>query len=273
MKKQILLLSLIALMGTGPATQAQDIHFNVHIGNSSPRIYRPAWLGNVRIDAPYVDFPEIDVYYSMYDGLYHFLTAGVWCSARALPHALQIYDLTGLRHIALHGRSPWLYHRTHRDLYCRPAMMRPLRRISRPHRPAPMRPSYSRPPYRPGYDHNRPSYDRPNQRPNQKPSNNQRPEQRPNQKPENTQRPNRPGNTPSQTRPNQQRPGNSSSRPTQNTRPGQSQTRPGNQNSTYRPGNRSFQNSAPRGNSSANGKRGASNSSPSDNRTRSTRSL
>lgn len=114
MKKLGLVLALlIGISSFNYTTEAQNINISINVGR------QPAW-GPVGYDyVGYYYFPDIDCYYDVNLGLFHYMNRGRWISARYLPHAYRHYDLYGLYKVVLNVREPWRYHRTHYRDYAR----------------------------------------------------------------------------------------------------------------------------------------------------------
>lgn len=114
MKRLVIIFSLIAgISAFQNAAQAQNISVNINIGS------QPAW-GPVGYD--YVDyyyFPDIDCYYGINTGLFHFRQSGRWIASRYLPVAYSHYDLYHLYKVVLNVNEPWRYHHHHYRDYAR----------------------------------------------------------------------------------------------------------------------------------------------------------
>lgn len=114
MKRLLLVIGLfIGLPSLFNATKAQNISINVNIGN------QPAW-GPVGYEyAEYYYFPDIDCYYGINTGLFHFRNRGRWVAAYYLPDAYRYYDLYHLYKVVLNVNDPWRYHNRHYRDYAR----------------------------------------------------------------------------------------------------------------------------------------------------------
>ncbi len=114
MKKFILAFALIiGLTSFCNTAEAQSINISINIGR------QPAW-GPVGYDyAGYYYFPDIDIYYDVNAGLFHYFDRGGWIAARYLPYAYSHYDLYGLYKVVLNVNQPWRYHNIHRRDYAR----------------------------------------------------------------------------------------------------------------------------------------------------------
>lgn len=152
MKKFLVMLVLACGPMWAPDMRSQDVNINIQVGSSLPAGWvRPAWLGTAAWDAPYVYLPEVDVYYSLAEGFYYYMSGGRWCCSLSLPPVCRGYDLAALRHIAIRTPRPWQHHARHRALYCRREPARPPRRPAvagrvpavKPRPAAPSRPAVS----------------------------------------------------------------------------------------------------------------------------------
>lgn len=212
MKKFILIsVFLLGIVSFTNTTNAQNVNISINIGN------QPAW-GPVGYDyVGYYYFPDINCYYDVNNGLFVYLNAGRWISARYLPYHYRNYDLYVMHKIVLNTSRPWRYNHHHHTNYAR---------YRGHHGQAIIRDSRDRRYYNSRknnvawYSHNnngRPShnnnsgYHKPNNRPNNKPSvNNNRPNN-------NNNRPN--GGNNYNNRPNNNKPGlgnNHSNKPNNN---------------------------------------------------------
>lgn len=108
MKKFILAFALlIGIASFCNTSEAQNINISINIGR------QPAW-GPVGYDyVGYYYFPDIDCYYDVNLGYFHYYDRGRWISARYLPTAYRHYDLYGLYKVVLNVNQPWRYHHTH----------------------------------------------------------------------------------------------------------------------------------------------------------------
>lgn len=114
MKKLVLVFALLIGIGSFNYTaEAQNINISINIGR------QPAW-GPVGYDyVGYYYFPDIDCYYDVNLGLFHYMNRGRWISAQHLPYAYRHYDLYGLYKVVLNVREPWRYHSSHYRDYAR----------------------------------------------------------------------------------------------------------------------------------------------------------
>lgn len=114
MKKLLLVLGIaIGFSSLYNEAQAQHVSINININS------QPAW-GPVGYD--YVDyyyFPDINVYYHVNSGRYHYLDRGRWIVSRYLPGIYANYDLYGLYKVVLNVNNPWKYNSRHRRDYRR----------------------------------------------------------------------------------------------------------------------------------------------------------
>lgn len=114
MKKLLLVLGIaIGFSSLYNEAQAQHVSINININS------QPAW-GPVGYD--YVDyyyFPDINVYFNVNSGRYHYLDRGRWISSRYLPSLYANYDLYGLYKVVLNVNNPWKYNSRHRRDYRR----------------------------------------------------------------------------------------------------------------------------------------------------------
>lgn len=114
MKKFILAFALlIGVSSFYNTVEAQKINISINIGR------QPAW-GPVGYDyVGYYYFPDIDCYYDVNLGMFHYMNRGRWVSARYLPYAYRHYDLYGLYKVVLNVNDPWRYHHIHHRDYAR----------------------------------------------------------------------------------------------------------------------------------------------------------
>lgn len=107
MKKVILSIGFLIAMASFSGVEAANIHVNVNIG------VQPAW-GPVGYNyAAFYYFPDINVYYNVNQGLFHYPYRGGWVSARYLPMAYRNYDLYGLYKVVLTDNDPWRFNQRH----------------------------------------------------------------------------------------------------------------------------------------------------------------
>lgn len=107
MKKIILSIGFLVAMASFSGTEAANINVNVNIG------MQPAW-GPVGYNyVAFYYFPDINVYYNVNQGLFHFPRGGRWVSARYLPGAYRHYDLYGLYKVVLTDNNPWRFNQRH----------------------------------------------------------------------------------------------------------------------------------------------------------------
>ncbi len=128
MKRMVVFAFSLLCLGSGGMLKAQDVYVGVRVEAPVRGAVLPSWLGVKAWDAPYVYIPELDLYYSVGEGFYYYLDNGQWCCCMSLPVAFQAYDLSSLRHVAIHTPMPWRYNRQHRARYCRAGQMKPLRK-------------------------------------------------------------------------------------------------------------------------------------------------
>lgn len=114
MKKFLLIIGLlVSVPSLYNVAHAQNISVNINIGK------QPAW-GPVGYDyVGYYYFPDIDCYYDVNLGMFHYMDRGRWVSSRYLPYAYRSYDLYGLYKVVLNVNEPWRYHRNHYRDYAR----------------------------------------------------------------------------------------------------------------------------------------------------------
>lgn len=107
MKKIILSIGFLVAMASFTGTEASNINVSINIGA------QPAWgpVGYNYVEFYY--FPDINIYYSVNQGLFHYPYRGRWISARYLPIAYRNYDLYGLYKVVLTDRNPWHYNKRH----------------------------------------------------------------------------------------------------------------------------------------------------------------
>lgn len=111
MKKIILSLGFLIAMASFSGAEAANINVNVNIG------VQPAWgpVGYNYVSFYY--FPDINVYYNVNKGVFHYPHGGRWVSARYLPGAYRNYDLYYLYKVVLTDNNPWRYNRRHMHDY------------------------------------------------------------------------------------------------------------------------------------------------------------
>lgn len=115
MKKFLLAFVLFIAAGSlyNNAIEAQNINISINVGR------QPAW-GPIGYDyAGYYYFPDIDIYYNVNLGMFHYLDRGRWVSVRYLPTRYRHYDLYGLYKVVLNVNDPWRYHNIHYRDYAR----------------------------------------------------------------------------------------------------------------------------------------------------------
>ena len=114
MKKVILALALIvAGLSFNGKVEAQNINVSINLGR------QPAWGPTGYDYAGYYYFPDIDCYYDVNVGMFHYMDRGRWISARYLPYAYRNYDLYRTYKVVLNVAEPWRYHRSHYRDYAR----------------------------------------------------------------------------------------------------------------------------------------------------------
>ncbi|WP_165043166.1 hypothetical protein [Dysgonomonas sp. ZJ709] len=114
MKKTILIFALlISAISFANKAEAQNVSININVNQ------QPAW-GPIGYDyVGYYYFPDIDCYYNVNAGMFHYFDRGYWVSSRYLPYAYSNYDLYGLYKVVLNVRDPWIYNHNHRRSYVR----------------------------------------------------------------------------------------------------------------------------------------------------------
>ncbi len=107
MKKIILSIGFLIAMASFSGTETANINLSVNIG------VQPAWgpVGYNYVSFYY--FPDINVYYNVNQGLFHYPRGGRWISARYLPVAYRNYDLYGLYKVVLTDNNPWRFNQRH----------------------------------------------------------------------------------------------------------------------------------------------------------------
>ena len=107
MKKIILSIGFLVAMASFSGIEAANINVNINIG------MQPAWgpIGYNYVAFYY--FPDINVYYNVNQGLFHFPRGGRWVSARYLPGVYRHYDLYGLYKVVLTDNNPWRFNQRH----------------------------------------------------------------------------------------------------------------------------------------------------------------
>lgn len=111
MKKVILSIGFLIAMASFSGAEASNIHVSVNIG------VQPAW-GPVGYNyAAFYYFPDINIYYNVNQGLFHYPYRGGWVSARYLPMAYRNYDLYGLYKVVLTDNNPWYFNQRHMHDY------------------------------------------------------------------------------------------------------------------------------------------------------------
>lgn len=114
MKKMVLLISAIALMGVSTAVNAQNVSVNVNINLSS----QPAW-GPVGYEvANFYYFPDLNIYFDINNSLFYYISGSRWVSNRYLPSKYGRYDLYSLYKIVINDDpQPWLNHKVYKKQY------------------------------------------------------------------------------------------------------------------------------------------------------------
>ena len=108
MKRFILAFALlIGVASFHNTTQAQSINININIGS------QPAWGPTGYDYVGFYYFPEINCYYDVNLGMFHYIHNGYWVSARYLPYAYRNYDMYRLYKVVLNVREPWRYNHAH----------------------------------------------------------------------------------------------------------------------------------------------------------------
>lgn len=111
MKKIILSIGFLIAIAGFSGVEAANINVNINIG------VQPAW-GPAGYDyAAFYYFPDINIYYNVNQGLFHFPQRGRWVSARYLPFAYRNYDLYGLYKVVISDNNPWLFNSRHINDY------------------------------------------------------------------------------------------------------------------------------------------------------------
>lgn len=107
MKKIILSIGFLIAMAGFSGIEAANINVNINIG------VQPAW-GPVGYNyVAFYYFPDINVYYNVNQGLFHFPHRGRWVSARYLPVMYRNYDLYGLYKVVIADNDPWRFNTRH----------------------------------------------------------------------------------------------------------------------------------------------------------------
>ncbi len=107
MKKVILSIGFLIAMASFSGAEASNINVSVNIG------VQPAW-GPVGYNyAAFYYFPDINVYYNVNQGMFHYPYRGGWASARYLPSLYRNYDLYGLYKVVISDPNPWYYNQRH----------------------------------------------------------------------------------------------------------------------------------------------------------------
>lgn len=113
MKKIILSIGFLIAMASFSGVEAANINVNVNIG------VQPAWGPVGYSYAAFYYFPDINVYYNVNQGLFHYPQRGGWVSARYLPIVYRNYDLYGLYKVVLTDTNPWYFNQRHINDYRR----------------------------------------------------------------------------------------------------------------------------------------------------------
>ena len=114
MKKFILAFALlIGVTSFCSTVEAQNINVSINIGR------QPAW-GPVGYDyAGYYYFPDIDIYYDVNVGFFHYYDRGRWVTSRYLSYAYRNYDLYRLYKVVLNVHQPWRNHHYYCNHYAK----------------------------------------------------------------------------------------------------------------------------------------------------------
>jgi hypothetical protein len=109
MKKLMLL--LVAVIGITFAANAQ-INVSINIGS------QPGWGPTGYDHVDYYYMPDLEVYYSVPDGLYWYNDGRNWVSARTLPARFGKVDLYSVHKVVINGvDKPYLQHEKYRKEY------------------------------------------------------------------------------------------------------------------------------------------------------------
>ncbi|RVT74914.1 hypothetical protein EOD40_12130 [Flavobacterium sufflavum] len=125
MKTLKLIAAGIILLVTSTTTQAQ-VSVNVNIGTP------PAWgpVGYSNVDFYYI--PDIEAYYDIRLAQFIYFGNGRWIHSRYLPVRYRDYDLYRGYKVVLndyHGRTPYVYYKTHKAKYYRGYKGKPQKSI------------------------------------------------------------------------------------------------------------------------------------------------
>lgn len=112
MKKFILLISAVALIGLSSTANAQ-VNVNVNINN------QPAWGPSGYQYAQYYYLPDLNVYYDVANTLFYYLSGSRWTSCRILPNRYSRYDLYKMYKVVINKPRPWMHHQTYVHAYAR----------------------------------------------------------------------------------------------------------------------------------------------------------
>lgn len=114
MKKIILMISVIALMGVSTAVKAQNVSVNVSVNINS----QPAWGPEGYEVANFYYFPDLNIYFDINNSLFYYLSGSKWISNRYLPNKYSRYDFYNLYKIVINDDpQPWLNHKSYKKQY------------------------------------------------------------------------------------------------------------------------------------------------------------
>lgn len=111
MKKVILLLGIVLLMGVSNSAESQ-VSINVNINS------QPAWGPTGYESANFYYFPDLNIYFDVDNSLFYYLSNSNWVSDRYLPGKYSKYNFYDLYKVVINNDSkPWLKNKEHKKEY------------------------------------------------------------------------------------------------------------------------------------------------------------
>jgi hypothetical protein len=115
MRKLMLIFSLGLMIGLANVYRAEaQVHVSINID------IQPAWGPSGYHYAEFYYIPELNIYYDVINGLFHYYNRRRWISAPYLPAMYSSYDFYSLYKVVLNNvRYPWKYNLRHRKIYAK----------------------------------------------------------------------------------------------------------------------------------------------------------
>lgn len=92
-----------------------QVHLDLNINIGSQPVWGPVGYDYVK----YYYMPDIEVYYSVPQGLYFYYEGGDWVSMSYLPVRYRDYDIYHSYKVVINKSNPWKHHNSYKKKYAR----------------------------------------------------------------------------------------------------------------------------------------------------------